>query len=97
MTDDKDSIIEKIKASKWAFDLATDFGGACPCAYFKFTDDNGTVYAHSCCWRVSENGQDLYVWGEHKNIKSIAKALKKALDDTKWYQPYTIIFKDYTL
>ena len=90
-----DTIIAKIESADYAFDLAHDYEGICPCADFKFTDDKGTVYAHSRCWRVSDNGQDLYVWGKHPRLKAIAKALKKQLDDTKWYSHYTIIYGDF--
>ena len=90
-----DTIIAKIESADYAFDLAHDYEGICPCADFKFTDDKGTVYAHSRCWRVSDNGQDLYVWGKHPRLKAIAKALKKQLDDTKWHSHYTIIYGDF--
>lgn len=89
------TILEQIEDSDYAFNLADDFEGACPCADFKLTDDRGTVYAHSRCWRVSDNAQDLYVWGEHPLTKSIARALKKSLDSTEWYNPYTIIFEEF--
>lgn len=89
------SILEKINAADYAFSMATDFSGACPCAYFRFKDKNGIVYAHSRCWRVSDNDQDLYVWGEHPDISKIARALKKSLDRTEWYGQYTIIYEEF--
>lgn len=88
-------ILEQIKSTDYAFSLADDFEGACPCAEFKLTDDKGTVHAQSRCWRVSDNDQDLYVWGEHPEKEKIAKALKKSLDATEWYNPYTIIMEEF--
>lgn len=89
-------IIDTIKSTNYIFSLATDDDGSCPCADFSFKDDRGTVKAHSRCWRVSDNSQDLYVWGEHPNIKEIAQALKEALDKTEWYNPYTIIMEEWS-
>lgn len=91
----KDTILETIKSSEYIFQLAEDYEGFCPCADFIFTDDKGTVNAHSRCWRASNNDQDLYVWGNHPQLKTIAKALKKELDRTKWYNPYTIIYEEF--
>lgn len=87
--------IDLINLCDYPFELADDYDGSCPCADFKFVDDKGTVEAHSRCWRVSDNEQDLYVWGDHPQIKTIAKALKKKLDKTKWYNPYTIIYEEW--
>lgn len=89
------TIKEQIKAVAWPFELASAYEGSCPCARFVLKDDEGTVYAHSRCWRVSDSDQDLYIWGKHPKIKSIAKALKKALDETKWYNPYTIKMEEF--
>lgn len=88
-------IVDQIKASDYAFNLATDYEGSCPCADFTLKDELGTVYARSRCWRVSNNTQDLYIWGEHPQIKEIAEALKHSLDETKWYNPYTIIYEKF--
>ena len=92
---DKVSILEQINQSDYAFSLSKDYEGCCPCADFELKDADGVVYAHSRCWRGSDNAQDLYIWGDHKKIKLIAKALKKALDDTEWYNPYTIIYEEF--
>lgn len=89
-------IVEQIKASDYIFGLAIDYDGHCPCAEFKLTDERGTVYAHSRCWRVSKNDQDLYVWGDHPQLKTVARSLKKELDLTKWYNPYTIIYEEWS-
>lgn len=88
------SVEEQIGEAKSAFDLAEDFDGSCPCADFELSDPKGTVYAHSRCWRISKNDQDLYVWGNHPELKKIAKLLKAKLDDTEWYNPYTLIFEE---
>lgn len=89
------TILQQIKASDYAFDLAHDFDGGCPCADFKLKDDKGTVQAHSRCWRVSDDVQDLYVWGDHPKLLSIAEVLKKSLDKTEWYNPYTIKLEEF--
>lgn len=89
------TILQQIEACNYAFDLAKDFHGACPCADFKLEDSDGQVSAHSRCWRVSESDQDLYVWGDHPGIDAIAKALKKVLDETEWYSTYTIRMEEF--
>ena len=73
-----------------------DFEGACPCFSASKRVENTTVNVWGRCWRVSDNTQDLYVWGTlaKKDLIKIANALKKALDKQKWYNPYTIIYKD---
>lgn len=96
MTSDSEGVLEQVKATDYAFNLAHDFDGACPCADFKLKDDNGTFYAHSRCWRVSEGAeQDLYVWGEHPDHSEIAEALKEKLDETEWYNSYKIIYEEF--
>lgn len=92
------TILQQIKEVDYAFSLCGEnYEGHCPCAEFKLTDDKGTVHALSRCWRVSDSigdgKQDLYVWGDHPDLKSIAKALKKSLDKTEWYNPYKIIYE----
>ena len=89
------SITEQLEQVDYIFELAEDYEGSCPCAEFYLKDDRGVIKAHTRCWRVSDNAQDLYVWGDHPKIKSISKKLKKALDETKWYNPYTIIYEEF--
>jgi len=89
------TIWEQIEASDYGFELAKDFDGSCPCADFELRDDEGIFNAHSRCWRVSDNDQDLYVWGDHPRLKKLAEKLKDALDKTEWYNPYTIIYDDF--
>lgn len=93
-TNGGESILEQIKKADYPFGLANDYEGSCPCAEFKLSDKDGKVYAQSRCWRVSDNAQDLYIWGEHPHKRKIANALKKALDATEWYNPYTIIMEE---
>lgn len=88
-------ILKQIEASDYIFDLAVDFDGGCPCADFRLKDSNGYVSARSRCWRVSDNDQDLYVWGEHPDLDTIAKALKESLDATEWHSPYTILMEEF--
>ena len=72
--------------------------GGCPCFSGKLTDNKKTVNAYGRCWRVSdsmESGfQDLYIWGDHPQLKTIGKAIKKQLDAQKWHNPYKLIFEN---
>lgn len=90
-------IKEQVESSDSVWSLADDYEGSCPCAYFELEDAEGKVFARSRCWRVSDNAQDLYVWGDHPDIKSVARLLKQKLDNTKWYSPYTVIFDKFDL
>lgn len=73
-----------------------NFNGACPCFNGEKTVDGKTIGFWGRCWRVSDNGQDLHVWGtiDLKNKRLIAKEVKRALDAQEWYMPYTIIFDE---
>lgn len=71
------------------------FEGSCPCFGGKRTEAGKTVNVHGRCWRVSDKGQDLYVWGDHPDLRKIAKETKRALDETEWYQPYTIRYEEF--
>lgn len=73
------------------------FDSSCPCFEGVKTVDNRKVYVKGRCWRVSSNDQDLYIWGDlpKENLEAIAKEIKRALDETEWYNPYTVIFKDF--
>lgn len=72
-----------------------DSDGACPCFGGKRMEDGKTVNVRGRCWRVSDNDQDLYVWGDHLDLKAIAKETKRALDETGWHNPYTIIYEKF--
>lgn len=91
------TLLDKVKALD-SFEVFTfwdkDNDGGCPCFEGKRTENGKTVHVWGCCWRVSENAQDLHVWGDHPDLKKIARATKKALDATEWYNPYTIIYGD---
>ena len=71
-----------------------DYEGSCPCFSGKRTEGGKSVNVRGRCWRVSEFAQDLYVWGDHPDLKKIGRAIKKNLDDQEWYNPYTIIWKN---
>lgn len=72
-----------------------DFEAACPCFMGSRLVDGKRVYVHGRCWRVSKNDQDLYVWGDlsKDELTQVAAETKRALDETKWYAPYTVIYK----
>jgi len=69
-----------------------DYDGGCLCGGGEVELPQGVVGFHARCWRVSENVQDLHIWGTHPDLKDWAKKIKKALDDQEWYNPYTIIY-----
>lgn len=71
-----------------------DNDGGCPCFSGVKTENGKTIGVMGRCWRVSNNDQDLYVWGDHPKLKQIAKSVKRALDAQEWYNPYTIIYED---
>lgn len=70
------------------------FEGLCPCFRGENTVEGKTIGFWGRCWRVSENEQDLHVFGDMdmKNKKLIAKEVKRALDNQEWYNTYTLIF-----
>lgn len=72
-----------------------DFEGGCPCFGGKRTENGKTINVHGRCWRVSKNLQDLYVWGNHPQLELIAQETKRALDETEWYNPCTIIYEEF--
>ena len=72
------------------------YDGACPCFSGEKTIDGKKVKVWGRCWRVSDNRQDLIMYAEdRKLLKVIAKEVKRALDAQKWYNPYTLIVKDF--
>lgn len=72
-----------------------DDSGGCPCFLGSKSEDGHTVNVMGRCWRVSdsEGFQDLYVWGDHPDLKTIGESVKRALDAQDWYQPYLIIWE----
>ena len=69
-----------------------DWEGTCPCFEGKIKIDDKIIKVWGRCWRVSDNEQDLHIYG--KDIKfneEIGKWIKKALDKQEWYSPYTLI------
>jgi hypothetical protein len=70
--------------------------GGCPCFCGSIKIDGKMLYVNGKCWRVSDNDQDLYVWGEFtkKELREYAESIKKALDAQEWYNPYTIIYEE---
>lgn len=96
-------LLDKVKAIEdWGMQSFWDRknDGGCPCFMGKRTEQGKTVHVMGRCWRVSDNinrnYQDLYVWGDHPQLKQIAKETKRALDAQEWYNPYTIIYEDPT-
>jgi hypothetical protein len=95
-------LLEEVKKQQ-GFDVFAfwdkDFDGGCPCFGGKHTESGKTVSVHGRCWRVSDNinrgYQDLYVWGSHPDLKEIAEETQRALDETEWYNPYTIIYEEF--
>jgi hypothetical protein len=73
-----------------------DFEGSCPCFFGGAEVDGKTLNVVGRCWRVSDNIQDLHVWGDFtkKDLQEMAKAVKRSLDKQKWYNKYTIIYKN---
>ena len=75
------------------------FDGSCPCFSGQKVVEGKKIGFTGRCWRVSKNDQDLYVWGEwdKKTLRKVAKEVKRALDNQKWYNPYSIIYKEENL
>lgn len=73
-----------------------DYDGSCPCFSGTKKLDEGIVGVWGRCWRVSDNSQDLHIWGTipEKDIKKIARLVKRSLDAQKWYNKYTIIYDE---
>lgn len=72
-----------------------DYEGSCPCFHGSRKENGKTVNVAGRCWRVSDNAQDLYAWGDHPKLKTIAKTVKRALDAQEWYNHYTIIYEEF--
>lgn len=91
----KDEELLKILESERYAQHLGDFDGSCPCGGASIKLPAGTVNFHARCWRVSENAQDLYVWGNHPKIEYWAEKIKENLDKQEWYNPYTIIYSKF--
>lgn len=91
----KEKLIETLKNDSYAQRLGKNYDGGCPCSLVKLKVDKYTFCFHSRCWRVSNNLQDLYVWGTHPDIKELAELVKENLDKQEWYNPYTIIYQEF--
>lgn len=93
----KDTFLKKLRETDdmqrfWS----SEYEGSCPCFWGEKIVDGETVGFHGRCWRVSDHSQDLYAWGTDKKFtKEVAQIVKKALDEQKWYNPYTIIYKKF--
>ena len=74
----------------------SDYIGSCPCFRGEKIIDGEQIGVWGRCWRVSDNAQDLYVYGNHPKeiLKQVAQKTKRALDETEWYSPYTIIYEN---
>jgi len=68
--------------------------GGCPCFEGKVKLKEGTLHVWGRCWRVSENQQDLHVWGTLKRpqLEKVGKVVKRLLDKQKWYSSYKLIY-----
>ena len=73
--------------------LEKDYDGHCPCSSVELEIDGFKFGYRSRCWRVSENSQDLIIWGNHPDKVELAELVKKKLDEQEWYNPYTIIYE----
>lgn len=73
------------------FDI--DNEGGCPCFKGRKKIDGNWIKVWGKCWRVSDNMQDLHIYGKADRLflEEIGKWVKKALDKQKWYNPYTLI------
>lgn len=91
----KEELLEKLKSEHYAQSLGTDYEGSCPCGTVELKIDGYDFCFHSRCWRVSKNEQDLHIWGNHPDLKELAEAVKKNLDEQEWYNPYTIIYGEF--
>lgn len=74
--------------------LDAEYDGSCPCFEATKMIDGEALHIWGRCWRVSENAQDLYVFGtlDHAELEQVANVIKEKLDDQHWYNPYTIIY-----
>ena len=90
------TFIKKIENEYYPQKLDKDYDGNCPCSHFEGKIEGKKFGFHTRCWRVSNNAQDLYIWGElgKKDLYKIGKALKRQLDKQKWYNSYTIIYEN---
>lgn len=92
------TLLEKVKKLH-SYDVfgfwEKDHDGSCPCFGGSKTEKGKTINVQGRCWRVSQNAQDLHVWGDHPDLEAIAKETKRALDETEWYNPYTIIYEEF--
>jgi hypothetical protein len=91
----KKSTFLKLIKEQYPQSLDNEYDGGCPCSKWKGIIDGKEFGFKTRCWRVSDNLQDLYIWGDHPEIQELAKALKKQLDNQEWYNPYTIIYHKY--
>ena len=73
--------------------LDNEYSWHCPCSRAEMEVDGKSLGFASRCWRVSENDQDLYVWGEL--AEEFAPILKEKLDEQNWYNEYTVIFGEF--
>lgn len=91
----KDSEFEEfLKSERYCQTIDGDADMACPCGGGEVRLPDGDVNFRARCWRVSDNPQDLYVWGDHPKIEEWAAKIKENLDAQEWYNPYTIIYQE---
>jgi len=86
---------DKVKLMNRPQMLDKDYSGACPCFSYSRTLKGKRIHIRGRCWRTSDYGQDLYVWGEFQpeELKLVGEAFKKMLDAQEWYGPYTLLIK----
>ena len=89
------TFIYKIKQMDYPQSLDKDYDGACPCFSVTKTIEGKRVHILGRCWRVSENMQDLYVWGNlpERDLRRVGRELKKQLDKQEWYNKYTVMLR----
>jgi len=87
--------LETFVDDEWGIQKFLDkrHNGSCPCFSCRHMIERKVLHVWGRCWRVSDNAQDLHVWGSlaKEDLIVIGKLIKKCLDKQKWYNKYTLI------
>ncbi len=96
-------LIDKVGKMDYPQKLEKGWEGFCPCFNYNPTVNGKKVSIHGHCWRTTNNGtiggcecsfNGLHIKSKPpiKDLKEIAKALKKQLDAQKWNSEWEVVY-----